>query len=59
MELPDEWLEPIEAMAEAASVPSQRVIRPSTTGCVVKSLSYLRSRAARPTRTLDGRELVV
>jgi citronellol/citronellal dehydrogenase len=56
MELPPEWLEPIESMAEAALAlatcdPAEE------NGLVVKSLSYLRERG-RPIRTLDGRELM-
>jgi NAD(P)-dependent dehydrogenase (short-subunit alcohol dehydrogenase family) len=54
MELPPEWCEPVEAMAEAALAlatcdPAQ------DNGLVVKSLPYLSDRA-RPIRTLDGRE---
>jgi citronellol/citronellal dehydrogenase len=56
MELPPQWLEPIEAMAEAALAlatgdPGRE------NGLVVKSLTFLRDRR-RPIRTLDGRELL-
>ena len=54
MELPPEWLEPIEAMAEAALALATCDVG-AENGLVVKSLSYLRERD-RPIRTLDGRE---
>jgi len=54
MDLPDEWCEPIEVMAEAALAlatcdPSEQ------NGLVVKSGPYLR-KIGRVTRTLDGRQ---
>ena len=56
MNLPAEWCEPIEAMAEAAL--AFATCDPACdNGLVVKSLTYLRDRA-RPIRTLDGRELL-
>ncbi len=55
MDLPPEWCEPVEAMAEAAL--AFATCDPACdNGLVVKSLTYLRDRA-RPVRTLDGREL--
>jgi len=54
MNLPPEWLEPIEAMAEAALVLAT-CDAGRENGLVVKSLSYLRERG-RPVHTLDGRE---
>jgi citronellol/citronellal dehydrogenase len=56
MDLPAEWLEPIEALAEAALAfatcdPARE------NGLVVKSLSYLRERD-RPILELDGREVL-
>ena len=55
MDLPPEWVEPIEAMAEAAlQLATCEVEREN--GLVVKSLSYLREREL-PIRTLDGREV--
>jgi NAD(P)-dependent dehydrogenase (short-subunit alcohol dehydrogenase family) len=56
MELPPEWLEPIESMAEAALALATCDVADEN-GLVVKSLSYLRDRG-RPIRTLDGRELL-
>jgi NAD(P)-dependent dehydrogenase (short-subunit alcohol dehydrogenase family) len=56
MELPPQWLEPIEAMAEAA-VALATCDAGRENGLVVKSLSYLNDRG-RPIRTLDGRELL-
>jgi NAD(P)-dependent dehydrogenase (short-subunit alcohol dehydrogenase family) len=53
MELPPEWLEPIEAMAEAA-LALATCAAGAENGLVVKSLSYLRDRD-RPILTLDGR----
>ena len=56
MELPAEWLEPVEAMAEAAL--ALATCDPAVdNGLVVKSLSFLRSRD-RKVRTLDGREVL-
>jgi NAD(P)-dependent dehydrogenase (short-subunit alcohol dehydrogenase family) len=56
MELPAEWLEPVEAMAEAAL--ALATCDPATeNGLVVKSLSFLRGRD-RKVRTLDGREVL-
>jgi citronellol/citronellal dehydrogenase len=56
MDLPPEWLEPIEAMAEAALLLA--TCDPALeNGRVVKSLSYLRDREE-PVHTLDGRELL-
>jgi citronellol/citronellal dehydrogenase len=56
MELPPEWLEPIEAMAEAAL--ALATCDPAReNGLIVKSLSYLREQN-RPVRSLDGRELM-
>jgi citronellol/citronellal dehydrogenase len=56
MDLPPEWLEPIEAMAEAAlALATCDPARES--GLIVKSLSYLRDHG-RPVRSLDGRELM-
>src|SRR4029077_12329694 len=53
MELPAEWLEPIEALAEASlALATCDPLRES--GLVVKSLSYLRDRG-RAIQTLDGR----
>ncbi len=55
MDLPPEWLEPIEVMAEAAL--ALATCDPAReNGLVAKSRSYLRARG-RPTRSLDGREL--
>jgi hypothetical protein len=56
MDLPPEWCEPIEAMAEASLALATCDIA-ADNGRVVKSLTYLRERG-RPTRTLDGRELM-
>jgi citronellol/citronellal dehydrogenase len=56
MDLPPEWLEPIEAMAEAALALAS-CDPASQNGLVVKSLSYLRDRD-RAIRTLDGREVM-
>ncbi len=56
MELPPEWLEPIESMAEAALALATCDVADEN-GLVVKSLTYLRDRG-RPVRTLDGRELM-
>ena len=53
MDLPPEWCEPIEAMAEAA-VALATCDASIDNGLVVRSLSYLRDRD-RPIRTLDGR----
>jgi citronellol/citronellal dehydrogenase len=53
MQLPDEWLEPIEALAEA-SLAFATCDPASESGLVVKSLSYLRERG-RTIHTLDGR----
>jgi NAD(P)-dependent dehydrogenase (short-subunit alcohol dehydrogenase family) len=56
MDLPPEWLEPIESMAEAAlALATCDPARES--GLVVKSLAYLRDRG-RPVRTLDGRDVM-
>jgi len=56
MDLPAEWCEPVEAMAEAAL--ALATCDPACdNGLVVKSLAYLQDRA-RPVRTLDGRELL-
>jgi citronellol/citronellal dehydrogenase len=56
MELPAEWLEPIEAMAEATL--ALATCDPGReNGLIVKSLSYLRAQN-RPVRSLDGRELM-
>jgi NAD(P)-dependent dehydrogenase (short-subunit alcohol dehydrogenase family) len=53
MELPDEWVEPMETMVEAALALVSG--DPATeTGRIVKSLSYLRE-TGREVRTLDGR----
>ena len=52
MELPAEWLEPIEALAEASV--ALATCDPAENGLVVKSLSYLRDRG-RVIQTLDGR----
>ena len=55
MHLPEEWCEPVEAMAEAAL--ALATCDPATeNGLVVTSLSHLR-RHDRPVRTLDGRGL--
>jgi NAD(P)-dependent dehydrogenase (short-subunit alcohol dehydrogenase family) len=53
MDLPDEWVEPMETMVEAAIglVTCDPV---TTNGVVTKSLSYLRQ-TGREVRTLDGR----
>jgi len=56
MELPPQWLEPIEAMAEAA-VALATCDAGQDNGLVVRSLTYLRDRQ-RPIRTLDGRDLL-
>ena len=55
MDLPPEWLEPIEVMAEAALAfaTCDPVL---TNGLIVKSRPYLREQG-RPVRTLDGREM--
>ena len=53
MELPAEWLEPIEALAEA-SLALATCDPELENGLVVKSLSYLRERS-RAIQTLDGR----
>ncbi len=54
MDLPPEWCEPVECMAEAAL--ALATCDPAReNGQVVKSRPYLRERA-RPTRSLDGRE---
>jgi len=54
MDLPDEWCEPIEVMAEAAL--ALATCDPAMeNGQVVRSGPYLRQRG-RATRTLDGRE---
>ena len=55
MDLPPEWVEPIEAMAEAALQLATCDVRRAN-GLVVKSLSYLREREL-PIHTLDGREV--
>jgi len=55
MDLPPEWCEPVEAMAEAA-LAFATCDPAGDNGLVVKSLTYLRDRA-RPVRTLDGRDL--
>jgi NAD(P)-dependent dehydrogenase (short-subunit alcohol dehydrogenase family) len=53
MELPDEWVEPMETMVEAAL--ALVTGDPATeTGHITKSLSYLRD-TGREVRTLDGR----
>ncbi len=55
MELPDEWVEPMETMVEAAL--ALVTCDPATeTGRIAKSLSYLRD-IGREVRTLDGREV--
>ena len=56
MDLPPEWCEPVEAMAEAALV-FATCDAACDNGLVVKSLEYLGERA-RPVRTLDGREVL-
>jgi hypothetical protein len=57
MELPDEWLEPVEAMAEASLVLA--TCDPAVdNGLVVKSLSFLHSRG-RTVGSLDGRGALV
>jgi citronellol/citronellal dehydrogenase len=56
MELPPEWLEPIEALAEA-SLALATCDPERESGLVVKSLSYLRERG-RSIRTLDGRSVL-
>jgi NAD(P)-dependent dehydrogenase (short-subunit alcohol dehydrogenase family) len=57
MDLPPEWCEPVEAMAEAAL--ALATCDPADdNGLVVKSLPYLADRA-RPIRTLDGRDIFV
>jgi NAD(P)-dependent dehydrogenase (short-subunit alcohol dehydrogenase family) len=53
MDLPPEWLEPVEAMAEASLVLATCDPR-DTSGLVVKSLPFLRERG-REVATLDGR----
>jgi NAD(P)-dependent dehydrogenase (short-subunit alcohol dehydrogenase family) len=53
MQLPEEWLEPIEALAEA-SLALATCDPARESGLVVKSLSYLRERG-RAIQTLDGR----
>ena len=53
MQLPPEWLEPIEALAEA-SVALATCDPARENGLVVKSLSYLRDRG-RSIQSLDGR----
>jgi NAD(P)-dependent dehydrogenase (short-subunit alcohol dehydrogenase family) len=53
MELPAEWLEPIEALAEA-SLALATCDPARENGLVVKSLSYLRERG-RTIQSLDGR----
>jgi citronellol/citronellal dehydrogenase len=56
MDLPPEWCEPVESMAEAAL--ALATCDPAAeNGLVVRSLAYLRDHH-RPTRTLDGRELL-
>jgi hypothetical protein len=56
MELPAEWLEPIEALAEA-SLALATCDPARENGLVVKSLSYLRERG-RTIQSLDGRGAV-
>jgi NAD(P)-dependent dehydrogenase (short-subunit alcohol dehydrogenase family) len=56
MELPPQWLEPVEVMAEAA-LALATCDAGADNGLVVKSLPFLRDRQ-RPIRTLDGRELL-
>ena len=53
MQLPDEWLEPIEALAEA-SLAFATCDPDRESGLVVKSLTYLRERG-RAIQSLDGR----
>ena len=56
MELPEEWCEPVESMAEAAL--ALATCDPAAeNGLVVKSVPYLRDRG-RGVHTLDGRELL-
>jgi NAD(P)-dependent dehydrogenase (short-subunit alcohol dehydrogenase family) len=57
MDLPPEWLEPIEALAEA-SLAFATCDPARESGLVVKSLSYLRERG-RAIQSLDGRGLLV
>jgi NAD(P)-dependent dehydrogenase (short-subunit alcohol dehydrogenase family) len=52
MELPDEWVEPMETMVEATL--ALGTSDASTTGLVTTSLRYLRE-TGREVRTLDGR----
>ena len=56
MDLPEEWLEPVEALAEA-SLAFATCDPARENGLVVKSLSYLRERT-RAIHTLDGREVL-
>ncbi len=56
MELPPDWLEPVETMAEAA-LALATCDPASSSGFVVKSVPYLRDRN-REIRTLDGREIL-
>jgi NAD(P)-dependent dehydrogenase (short-subunit alcohol dehydrogenase family) len=56
MDLPPEWCEPIEAMAEASLALATCDVT-AENGLVVKSLPYLREHD-RAVRTLDGRDLL-
>jgi citronellol/citronellal dehydrogenase len=56
MDLPPEWVEPIEAMAEAALALSTCDVA-AENGLIVKSLTYLRAHG-RPVHSLDGREVM-